>query len=190
MNFNFLDMNDLINEISRIAGLQETSEVNKMIAIKALEYVGQKETKNNSGFENKDFSSEMRKIGFYAGAPWCSLFVKLVLKKCEHENYKKINASVLQTMRNLVEFGIDADKIKQVGTLAIWREVKKGKYTTRGHIGIVIDFNEKNFYSIEGNTDSDGDREGDSVLVKKRSYNWTEKNGLRLIGFFDVSSLK
>lgn len=190
MNFNFLDMNDLMNEISRITGLAETSEENKLIALTALKYVEQKETKNNSGFENKDFETEMRKVGFYTGAPWCSLFVKLVLKKCEFENYKKINASVLQTMRNLVSFGIDAEKIKQVGTLVIWREVKKGKYTTRGHIGIVIDFNEKHFYSIEGNTDSDGDREGNSVLVKKRGYNWTEKNGLRLIGFFDVSSLK
>jgi hypothetical protein len=76
--------------------------------------------------------------------------------------------------------------IPMSGALVVWKRYKDGKATWQGHVGIVSKVNpDGSFYSIEGNTNSAGSREGDSVQEKLRKPVKTD-NGLNILGFVTI----
>ena len=73
--------------------------------------------------------------------------------------------------------------VPEKGAVVIWRFKKNGKASWTGHAGIVVDFDDRYIYTVEGNTNDDGSREGGVVAEKKRRYAYNVKNGLELYGF-------
>jgi hypothetical protein len=70
--------------------------------------------------------------------------------------------------------------------VVIWQNHKEGKPLWSGHAGLVTDvFPDGSFGTIEGNTNSDGSREGTSVQEKIRK-NVKVKNGLNILGFIII----
>lgn len=136
-------------------------------------YDGRKEVSGNKGFVDKAFEKELKAVGWYVGAPWCAFFTKLILKKAYADNANLLavilrccNGSAKQTADNLkasgeFEFGTEP----KPGALVIWL---KGKGPS-GHAGLVknVDAKTNTMYTIEGNTNSAGSREGDSVNANK-----------------------
>ena len=166
----------------------------KGIAATAKGYLGIKETKNNSGFNNLFFQQEMKKVGWQKGQPWCMYFVKLVWLKNLKGKHKEQAAKLLtgHTQGSLNNFKKDTSGLFEVsttpqkGSIVIWEYFKNGKSQGSGHAGIVTSFNNKQFQTIEGNTNKLGGREGVEVARKTRSYAWQTTNGLRLKAFINI----
>ena len=72
-----------------------------------------------------------------------------------------------------------------LNTLLIWQKYKNGVATAYGHAAIVEYWNESFVFTVDGNTNDKGGREGYIVADdKKRSRSFTKrKNGLVLKGF-------
>lgn len=171
-----------------------------MIQVSILEtaylYEGYQELEGNSGFKNDIFQQKMEAVGWDKGQAWCSYFAELVWK----EAYGKIDSSIIseldklfsanavQTFENFKNAGWETGKIPFAGDIAIWAYYKNGKpkkngIWTLGHAGIVLFKINFGFKAIEGNTNSEGGREGIEVAEKQRSLDFKNKNGLRLLGF-------
>ena len=92
---------------------------------------------------------------------------------------------VLNTMRNWVKLKKEnkLSHVPVVGSLAVYRNMMNGSYTQFGHIGIVVSVQKKTFTIIEGNSNEKGSREGFTVAVNEKKYNWNTTNGNRLLGF-------
>lgn len=147
-------------------------------------YLKQEEVRGNKGFKDPNFDKEMRSVGFQTGYPWCAVFVKLVWKKAGQVNYKLISPGVVETMRNFHKAGRDLKYEPKVGSIFIFRSYVKNKEQGTGHTGIVTGVGNGYFETVEGNSNDGGGREGYIVASHKRYYtNWTESDGLRLMGF-------
>ena len=147
----------------------------------AKSYIGQEEKIRNSGFKNGWFEKLMRSVGFYTGAPWCGFTAKLIWKE-SGVDHSLISGSVYKTMMNATKAG--NWHVKPVnGALAVWILFKNGKSNKKGHIGVITNYDSNFFNSVEGNTSKQGSREGTIVDMNMRTYNWTNPNGLRLMGF-------
>jgi len=157
---------------------------NDIIVDVAKGYIGQREKNANTGFIDPDFQEEMKKIGWYTGASWCAYFTKLVWSK-GNQLAKYMSGGAVTTYKALdlsKEYKITATPER--GALVVWRMYKDGLKLNNGHTGIVIGLNgDGTFTTIEGNTNNMGGREGVEVAEKIRKYEWTKKNGLRLLGF-------
>lgn len=162
-------------------------------------YEGQKELKGNSGFENDIFQQKMEAVGWDKYQAWCSYFTELVWKEAYahfdstliSELDKLFSANAVKTFENFKKSKKYKTSINQnlkPGDLVVWASYKnnmpnkKGIWTL-GHIGIVTKVAQLFFLSMEGNTNSQGGREGIEVAEKKREYNFYNENGLRLLGF-------
>lgn len=166
--------------------------IEQLIVNTAKSYVGQKEKKANSGFEDRIFELKMKKeSGWQAGWAWCACFVELVWSEAYAKNIgfpekhalikQLITPSAVTTYNNFKAKGLVTDK-PTPGALVVWRN---GNGWT-GHIGIVIeaDILKKTFQAVEGNTNDQGGREGEVVAIKTRSLDFTHKKiGLNLLGF-------
>ncbi len=165
-------------------------KINDVIKETALKYIGQREKPNNSGFQDSEFEKKMKEVGFQSGQAWCAYFSELVWK----EAYLKYNPGIAILLNNLFSASATAtyknfdlspefnvSKIPVVGALAVWRH----GIGWQGHIGPVIEIpDEINFRSVEGNTNSQGGREGFEVAPMPRKVDYTVKeNRLNLIGF-------
>lgn len=146
----------------------------------AKAYLGNKEIKPNKGFTSQNFTDEMKKSGWWVGAPWCMFFAKLVfLKSMTGEKLsavkKYFTGSTISTFNN-VDSGLAkpfrTSMNAKKGSIVIWEGIND---KTKGHAGIVIEVNGNNFTTIEGNW-------GDEVIVKKRSYS-DIVNNCKLKGF-------
>ena len=147
----------------------------------AKSYIGQEEKIRNSGFKNSWFEKLMRSVGFYTGAPWCAFFAKLVWKG-SGVDHSLISGSVYRTMMNATKAG--NWHVKPVdGCLAVWILFKNGKPTKKGHIGVFVFTATNWFKTVEGNTSKKGSREGTIADENVHTYDWTNQNGLRLMGF-------
>ena len=167
-------------------------DIRQTIKDTALSYVGQKELKANSGFTNDVFQQKMEGVGFDKGEAWCALFAELVW--CEA--YSKIDSRMITDLQKL--FSDSAVKTwsnfkkmpkfktsnkPEIGDLVVWQKYNNGEAHWTGHVGIVIEPDKLWFWTVEGNTNGIGGREGDGVYKKQRDYNFTVENGLRLLGF-------
>jgi peptidoglycan hydrolase-like protein with peptidoglycan-binding domain len=171
------------------------STITESILQTAQSFVGQKEIRGNMGFKDAFFMRLMESVGWRTTWSWCSLFCKLVYT----EAYKKlgldpkaitkyISPSVQKTRANFIKAGNPLQ--------TNWRNVKPGAYISwvsasdrsKGHTGILVEFldNGKKMKTIEGNTNSEGSREGDSVAIKTRGAEIGKGGSLILQGWFNV----
>lgn len=161
----------------------------------ARSYVGRRETRNNSGFQDEIFEEKMRLTGWQAGEPWCAYFAELVVREAaaglKLESIratvaKAFSGSATQTLRNCRETpGFVIAQEPEPGDVAIW-QFGKG---WQGHAGIVTEVNGKGvFTTVEGNTNSEGGREGVEVALKRRKTGQPfSAKSLNLIGFIRIA---
>ncbi len=163
--------------------------INKIVET-AKSFIGQGEIKGNQGFESAEFEALMKRIGWRIGWPWCALFGELVLKLAYKGNAeihaqldKLCSASAVTTLRNFRNAGYKVSTKATPGALAIWQSKRRGVKSWTGHVGVVVKVNKDYFETVEGNTGSGGEREGEIVAQRKRKYNFDVYNGLELQGF-------
>lgn len=164
------------------------SYIDKIVSI-TKSYKGEEEKQPNLGFKSPIIDKDMRAIGFYNGASWCGFAVMLTLFKAYADNPKwlRLLKRYCSASTHLMWINFKASpefitgQIPKVGAIAIWQDGNG----TNGHTGIVISTTDsKHFVSSEGNSNSDGSRNG---------YEWSENahiaglphkdNGLNLLGF-------
>lgn len=156
----------------------------------AEDYIGQEEIKGNQGFKDQVFDKEMRAIGFKNGYAWCVLFCELCWKKGYRDFDKsylplldeEITAGAVRTWRHFKAMGWTSQR-PVVGAMVIWQTYKDGEPKTTGHAAIVKEYTGDYITTIEGNTNDKGGREGYIVAEKNRKMNFTNDNGLRMLGF-------
>lgn len=151
-------------------------------------YVGRKEKKGNSGFDNSDFEMEMRKAGWLKGDPWCATFVKMVFRKLFTGDLLafvnvQFNASAKQTFDRVKKAGIfETGDQPEPGAVVIWLH----GHGPSGHAGMVekVDAKINTMTTVEGNTNASGSREGDRVAEKLRTINRAfTATGLNVYGY-------
>ena len=157
----------------------------------AVKYLGQTEKPGNSGFNDAEFESKMKAVGFDKGHAWCSYFTELVFKEAYPDRVKEFDklfsASAVQTYKNFFNAAYLTGELPRVNNLVIWQMYKDGKPQWQGHAGIVVSV--KNgwiFESIEGNTNDGAGREGYIVAKHERKVFQEVKNGLKVLGFIQV----
>lgn len=143
------------------------SDLSKAAVIVAISQIGQTEKPlgSNWGTPVKDY---LASVGINFPASWCMAFMYW----CFRESARKLN-----TINSAIKTG---------GVLAAWNKadtkIKSSKPSIGsvfimdfghglGHTGIVEKFDEKFIYTIEGNTNDTGSREGIEVCRKKRTLN-------------------
>jgi len=158
----------------------------------ALKYVGQKEKINNSGFNDYEFEDRMEKVGWKQGQAWCAYFTELVYKEAFPERFNELDklfsGGAVATYNNFFNSPnfICNDK-PEPGAIVIWQYYKNSVPHWSGHAGIVKEVFEKEFSTIEGNTNSEGGREGIEVSEKLRMIDFRKKQqGLVLKGFIKI----
>jgi len=167
--------------------------INESIAKIAAGYVSQKEKPGNSGFYDEEFEQKMIAVGWRKHYAWCAFFVELVWR----EAYGKVNSVIECDLRELFSpsavdtfynfkrndtYGKYVSKKPVVGSLICWRYGDGWQ----GHIGIVEKIEGKELITIEGNTNSQGGREGIEVARKRRLLNFDfANNKLNLLGFIN-----
>lgn len=156
----------------------------------AYEYLGKEEIKGNMGFKDPIFDAKMDSVGFKDGYPWCALFCELVWVEAYKDFCpellpvlaKEFSAGTIKTFRNFKKLGWTSE-VPEEGDIVIWQSYKNGKGKTTGHAAIVMAVNGRTISTIEGNTNDKGGREGYIVAKKTRKINFTNNNGLRMLGF-------
>lgn len=164
----------------------------------AKQYVGKKETENNSGFEDKKFEADMIKFGAWQGPsngkkgfPWCACFVRMIMMKSYPEK-ASIFKTVLfpgtrQTFDTLKAKGYGVFRLPVVGSIAIWANYRSGIQQANGHAAFVTEvFEDGTFKTIEGNGSANGSRNGDRVVEHTRKIRIGEPNGLNILGFIQL----
>lgn len=155
----------------------------------AKSYVGQEEIQPNLGFKNPVFNKKMFDVGFYKGGSWCGFFVMLVMKEVYLDSpaiysylKKYLSASTHQMWLNFrASKEIITGQVPKLGAVAIWQDGD----TTIGHTGIVVSIDQdgKNFSTIEGNSNSNGSRNGYEVAMNTHTLGLPHSSGLNLLGF-------
>lgn len=150
--------------------------------------IGQKEKPGNTGFVDKKLEADMRAVGWAPGWAWCACIQEKWVWQAFPEKKETVKGlfvpSAVNTFKNLVNAGYKHSMIPTVGALVYWQKMDNGKALWTGHAGVVSNvLSDTEFDSIEGNTNSKGSREGDSVQEKRRLVRPTVTNGLKVIGF-------
>ncbi len=159
----------------------------KIIAI-AKGYIGQQEIQPNLGFRDPTFLAKMVARGWEKGQAWCSYFAK----QCWVEAYAdapvqlaKVKACGSGGAWNTLE-NYSADKTFPVnmtpvpGAIIIFLE----GHGPNGHAGIVTSVQGNVFMTVEGNTNTDGSRDGYEVAAKTHELGLPFKPlGLNIAGF-------
>jgi len=167
--------------------------INELILRTAQKYLGQKEIKGNSGFEDPVFWEKMKAVGFQEGEAWCALFAELVWREAyaqyNSELDGRLNAlfskSAVQTYYNFKNNGWPVGTTPYIGALTVWQMYKDGAKHWSGHIGIsTVEGAHRLVTTIDGNTNSEGGREGIEVAEMSRDFDFSPKQkGLVLLGF-------
>lgn len=169
----------------------------------ARQFIGLEELPNNSGFKDHEKIRQltgmhpqefMETIGWEKGFAWCSFFVEAVWKYAYTiydsgfpVKYNSLfSGSVAQTEVNFqASNDFMTSNTPKIGSIVIWLKTdKNGNFTKFGHTGILERFDNDHLYTIEGNTNIAGEREGKLVLPKKRNFSFEIKpNSLVLKSF-------
>jgi hypothetical protein len=165
------------------------SLTDKIVQI-AKSYVGQEEIPENAGFKNPSFEAKMKAVGWYKGAPWCAFLAKLIWTEAfaladtsaSALIRKYSNGSATDTYHNYAaskEFHVQQTPV--VGAVVIWKEGNGPS----GHAGVVTRvIDEHTIETVEGNTNTNGSREGYIAAVKIRKIGQPfNPHGLNLVGF-------
>lgn len=161
----------------------------KIVSV-AKSYVGNEEIQPNLGFKDSNFETKMKNVGWYKGAPWCAFLASLIWRESFSQLdtvgfplvKKYADGSALDTYHNFAnskEFHVS--KTPLVGAIVIWKEGNG----PAGHAGIVVDIIDSHtIHTVEGNTNTDGSREGYIAAVKTRKIDGpVSSKGLNLVGF-------
>jgi hypothetical protein len=153
--------------------------------------IGKKEKLSNSGFEDKELERAMKAVGWAAGWAWCASiqekWVWEAFPELKDEVHGFFVPSATATYRNLKNAGYKVSMIPTPGALVYWQRYRDGKGEWQGHAGVVSKvISDTEFYSIEGNTNAGGSREGDSVQEKHRFVKLDVENGLKVMGFITL----
>lgn len=160
----------------------------------AKTYIGEKEKPNNGGFFNPELQDIMTKAGHNKGESWCCYFAEAMFVKAADEDEGKVAAlrslfsgSCLTTWKNFVKEGtFPTSQTPTPGALVLFQKYNNKIPTWQGHAAIVSELRPGGqFQTVEGNTNSTGSREGDSVQLKIRSLKRPD-TGLRVLGFVDI----
>lgn len=161
--------------------------VEKFIAY-ASWYIGKKEKPKNSGFIDPDFEKEMVRAGWLKGDPWCATFVKMVFRKLWTGAQLaavniQFNSSAKQTFDRVKKAGVfEVGMIPEPGAVVIWLHGNG----PAGHAGMVksVSLETNTMYTIEGNTNAAGSREGEVVAQKARTIKRAfSNNNLNVYGY-------
>jgi hypothetical protein len=156
----------------------------------AKKYIGDKEKAGNVFDVSTPLGQALKAAGHNNGEAWCCYFMEAVF--CEAnpdqnaELRKLFSASTIKTYENFRAEKYDVHDHPVVGDLVIWQRYKDGVKQWQGHAGLVINVHsDGSFSTIEGNTNSKGSREGDSVQYKIRRLT-RMKTGLNVLGFITI----
>jgi len=160
----------------------------KIVSI-AQSYIGQRELKGNSGFTDTWFEYIMKQRGFETGDSWCALFCELVYYEVyEDTQYapyidRLFSKSAVATYNNFKrDRTFKCDRKPAPGAMVVWQKFIAGVGHWQGHAGIVIETIKDKFYTVEGNGNMYGGREGIMVVYKERTFAVPD-TGLRVLGF-------
>lgn len=150
--------------------------------------LGKKEKPGNTGFEDPELEKAMKAVGWQAGWAWCASIQEKWIWEAFPDLKNEVNGyfvpSATATFRNLKNAGYKVSMEPTEGALVYWQRMQDGNALWQGHAGVVSKvISPKEFLSIEGNTNSAGSREGDSVQEKSRQVRSDVQNGLRVMGF-------
>lgn len=156
----------------------------------AKQWIGTEEIPSNLGFKNPSFQAKMNAVGFYRGASWCAFFVRAVLKDAYIDApdilkylLKYASPSTHEMWANFrASKEIITGQAPALGSVVVWQEGDG----TNGHTGIVswVSDDNKQFKSIEGNTNGAGGREGYRVWENTHTVGLAHsEKSLNLLGF-------
>lgn len=159
----------------------------KLIEV-ARKDLGKKEKPGNTGFEDPELEKAMKAVGWSPGWAWCASIQEKWIWEAFPNLKNQVNGyfvpSATATFRNLKNAGYPVSMEPKEGALVFWQRMKDGVPQWQGHAGVVSRVvSSKEFYSIEGNTNEQGSREGTHVLEKFRTVQKDIENGLKVIGF-------
>jgi len=176
----------------------KTFNIRDAIVKSAMEFEGEEEIRGNLGFQSPEFQEIMETMGWEKRQAWCAYLAEAIWKY----GYASYNSSIVDKLDTLFspsavityrqfskhpEFELSQEP--EPGDLVVWQRFNNGSAHWTGHIGVVVELMEgkrKVFYSMEGNTNDNGSREGYGVFKRKRSHNKASfdiNHGLRLLGF-------
>jgi hypothetical protein len=171
--------------------------INNKIVQAALADEGKEEIKGNHGWVDKDFDLQMKLTGWQDGQAWCAYWAEKIWTQVYDEPTGKIlrrlfSANAVHTFNSFWDSTFVTSNEPVEGAVVIWQKVKDGQpcfvgesQWITGHAGIVIntegDANE--FTTLEGNSNSEGGREGIEVARQVRKLDFETQNGLQLLGF-------
>jgi hypothetical protein len=165
--------------------------------------LGFKEVKGNMGFEDPVFDTIMRQNGFQDSWAWCMLFTKSCYTVPTFSGKSKVLPAVEKAFTpGAVKSYYNAASMPdsfyarnaadpKVGDIIIWQNYKNGKAHWTGHAALIVKVNGAIVETIEGNTNSQGGREGFEVAemsgVKRHDLNHAPiANGLNFLGLITV----
>lgn len=159
----------------------------KIISI-AKSYIGQQELQPNLGFKDTAFLAKMVARGWEKGQAWCSYFAKQVWVEAYADDARllaKVKAcgsgGAVNTLENYHADGtFTVNKTPVPGAIVIFEEGNG----PNGHAGIVTAVSGNIFLTVEGNTNTDGSRDGYEVAAKSHQLDAPFKPaGLNIAGF-------
>jgi surface antigen len=159
----------------------------KIIAI-ATSYIGQQEVQPNQSFKDPSFLAKMIARGWKKGQAWCSYFAKQCYVEAYADNPRLLpvikscgSGGAANTLENYKGDGtFTISKIPVPGAIAIFKDGKG----PLGHAAIVTSVSGITFLTVEGNTNTDGSRDGYEVAAKSHQLNQPFKaKGLNLVAF-------
>lgn len=177
---------------------------NKIIRI-AKKSLGIMEIGDNMGWDDPEFESKLRAVGWTPGSQWCVYFVKATWAdaypklKTQTINGKKVLDYITGNSQTTYSNFLALQKTTKLflvsslpkpGDIVVWQYYDdSGKATTKGHVGIVRSVKGDNFNTIEGNTSELGKTE-ETVAKKSHSLGeYSRTKGLRLKGFIRNNNL-
>jgi hypothetical protein len=165
--------------------------IHQRIVEVAESFIGMQEIPGNMGFKDDKFAQLMEDTGWQKGQAWCAYFAELVWKISYNGIPDMVTlldklfaAGAVKTFNNFKSDGsFVIDKNPNPGSVVIWQTWKNNQPHWTGHAGIVTNvINNNEIITIEGNTNSQGGREGIEVAEKKL-HNYNYRGNMVLKGF-------
>lgn len=162
----------------------------------ATHFLGVQEKTGNIFSDEDELGKLLHLAGQKSGEPWCAYFGEVIYKlafepdytKWDDDNYIKklsaaFSASAVQTFYHFDgSKNFEISKIPQVGGLMIFRNYYNGQELETGHLAIIIAINGNSIKTIEGNTNTQGGREGIEVGKLNRVVDFDiPKKGKKLV---------
>lgn len=171
--------------------------INDRIVEIALEDEFQKEVKGNHGWKDQEFDCLMKATGWQDGQAWCAYWAEKVWRQVYSSEVDMVigrlfSANAVATFNNFWDSTFETSNRPVDGAVVIWQKMVNGHPSRvgdtkwiRGHAGIVIstEGDVNTFMTLEGNSNSEGGREGIEVARQERTLDFNKQHGLQLLGF-------